>query len=391
MRTKITFFPVDNGDMTLIQLADDERTSLLIDVKIRNAADEDGDDVYDVATALRKKLKVNHNHRPYVDGFMLSHPDLDHCSGLRKHFWLGKADNYEDDDLPLEERRILINELWFSPIVFQRKANIGALVPDAEAFFKEAKRRVDVNKAQISVNATDRIRIFGEAENGEADGLEHLVFPRDASFTGVNSQAASFMKGRVLGPFSAQETEDDEVTLSKNNSSIIINFELMPNMLSERGFNFLSGGDAEVAIWDKVADEYDEQALAYDLLLAPHHCSWRTMSHMSWSDYGEDVVVSPKARSALSHANVGAVIIASSKSISDEDSDPPCIRAQREYESILKGKDGLFRCTGQYPSVNRLEPISLEVKTAGFVLVVSGTAAEAITSERAPRAGADGK
>jgi hypothetical protein len=41
MTTKVTFFPVENGDMTLVRLGDDPGATLLIDCKIRQAADED--------------------------------------------------------------------------------------------------------------------------------------------------------------------------------------------------------------------------------------------------------------------------------------------------------------------------------------------------------------
>ena len=45
MVAKITFFPVDNGDMTLLQLADSNATSLLIDCKIRSSADDSEDEI----------------------------------------------------------------------------------------------------------------------------------------------------------------------------------------------------------------------------------------------------------------------------------------------------------------------------------------------------------
>ena len=35
MPTTVTFFPVDNGDMTLIRLGDVDSTTILIDVNIR--------------------------------------------------------------------------------------------------------------------------------------------------------------------------------------------------------------------------------------------------------------------------------------------------------------------------------------------------------------------
>jgi Cft2 family RNA processing exonuclease len=89
--TTVTYFPVDNGDMTLIALADTAGTKVLIDCNIRDAADDPEDDTRDVAKGLRARLKRDSKKRPYVDAFLLSHPDQDHCRGLEKHFYLGPA------------------------------------------------------------------------------------------------------------------------------------------------------------------------------------------------------------------------------------------------------------------------------------------------------------
>ena len=80
------------------------------DVHIRSAADDPKDDTPDVASALRNRLKYDNNDRPFVDVFMLSHPDQDHCGGLRKHFWLGRPEDYPDDHLKRSEKRIIIRE-----------------------------------------------------------------------------------------------------------------------------------------------------------------------------------------------------------------------------------------------------------------------------------------
>ena len=71
MPTTITFFPVDNGDMTLIKFGDLDATTLLIDINIRQDADDPGKDVRDVAKDLRERLKKDENGRPYVDAFLL--------------------------------------------------------------------------------------------------------------------------------------------------------------------------------------------------------------------------------------------------------------------------------------------------------------------------------
>src|SRR5687767_8680378 len=108
----ITFFPVGNGDMTLIELADDGQTKILIDVNIRGAADDDDDHTFDAAARLRKRVKRDSTGRPYVDAFLLSHPDQDHCNGLRRHFWLRDPSAYPDDHKDDAEKRILIREIW---------------------------------------------------------------------------------------------------------------------------------------------------------------------------------------------------------------------------------------------------------------------------------------
>ena len=65
--------------------------------------------------------------------------------------------------------------------------------------------------------------------------------------------------------------------------------------------------------------------------------------------------MSDKARSALAQAAPGAVIASSSNAILDDDCDPPCIRAKREYLAILKPGLGTFRCVADEPGDDPLE------------------------------------
>src|SRR6266568_3849367 len=144
--TKVTYFPVDNGDMTLISLGDTQGTKVLIDCNIRDAADDPAGDARDVAKDLRARLKRDTKKRPYVDAFLLSHPDQDHCRGLQTHFYLGPPEVYSDDNKPDQEKRISIRELWSSPLVFRRASKSFPLCEDAKAFNAEARRRVKVNR-----------------------------------------------------------------------------------------------------------------------------------------------------------------------------------------------------------------------------------------------------
>ncbi|MCF6251081.1 MAG: metallohydrolase [Methylococcaceae bacterium] len=349
MAAKTTFFPVDNGDMTLIRLADSNSTSLLIDCKIRLSADDPNDLTPDVAKALRDRLQTDANNRPFVDAMLLSHPDEDHCLGLEKNFWLGSLSDYPDDYKPQDEKRIVIRQIWSSAMVFRRASKNHPLCDDAKAFNKEAKRRIEVNKNNnFSVGEGDRILIMGEDEDGKTDDLAPILVKAGEEFAGVNQVASEYLSSLLIAPIGKQD-EELEGKLSKNDSSVIISFRIKSSKYGDSVSWFLSGGDAGVEIWERISDEYSTEDLEYDLLLAPHHCSWRTLSHDSWSENGENAKVSLKARNALGQAKDGAIIVSSSKPVVDDENDPPCIRAKLEYRSIL-GSFGIFRCTGEEPT-----------------------------------------
>lgn len=387
MAAKITFFPVDNGDMTLIRLADENATSLLIDCKIRSSADDPQDSTPNVGKALRDKIKTDEKNRPYVDAMLLSHPDEDHCLGLRNHFWLGSVAGYPDDKKPQNERRIIIRELWSSPMVFRRASKNHVLCEDAKAFNAEAKRRIQVNKdSNFSVGNGDKILIMGEDENGKTDDLQPILIKKGEEFKGINQTATDYITSFLMAPIGKQD-DDSEELLSKNNSSVIIGFRIRHSAFGQSVCKFLCGGDADVNIWERVSDEFTSDDLAYDLLLAPHHCSWRTLSHDSWSDNGENAKVSQKARKALGNSRYGAFIVSSSKPILDDNNDPPCIRAKREYRDIL-GSSGVFKCTGEEPTKSKPAPLEFETTSSGFKLAVTISAAASVASCSPPRAGA---
>ncbi len=111
-------------------------------------------------------------------------------------------------------------------------------------------------------------------------------------------------------------------------------------------------------------------------MIAPHHCSWHSLSYDSWSKCGEDAEGSEPARSALGQALKEARIISSSCEILDDDNDPPCIRAKREYEDILESVGGHFHCLGEGDEVDP------------FVLTINPPAKKAESLLRKPAAAA---
>jgi hypothetical protein len=361
MASAITFFPVGNGDMTLIVLGDEAAARILIDSNIREAADDPNDKTRDVAQDLGSRLKRDSKGRPYVDVFVSSHPDQDHCRGIRNHFYLGDPGAYPDDEKPDNEKRILIRQIWSSPIVYRRASKNHTLTPDARAFNTEAKRRVQVarDKKFTGIQDGDRILILGEDENGKTDDLGPILVKVDEDISSINGIKSSIFKARLLAPLPISEDEFDEEELGKNHSSVILNIELADDASRKTLKKFLTGGDAEVLIWERLWEKHETapKVLEYDLLQTPHHCSWHCLSHDSRSDLGDKAKVSAEAKSALSQIRSGGTIVASSFPIKDDDSDPPCYAAKLEYESITKGAKGEFICTDAYPTESTPAPL----------------------------------
>ena len=357
MVVKASLFKVDNGDMVLFETESGRR--ILVDINIREAADDEDDDTPDVAKQLRKKLDRDEKGRLFVDAFLNTHPDADHIRGLIKHFHLGDPSTWVKAD-----DKIIIREMWSSPIVFRRakaKDEDHVLCADAEAWRDEARRRANRFKKERTAEDGNRILILGEDVDGKTDDLTEILVKVDEVFSKICGAPDTSFEARLLAPMPADDEAEEEV-LTKNNSSVIMRLDLKVSKITCG--RFLLGGDAEVAIWDRIWERNKNwpERLEYDVLIAPHHCSWHSLSYDSWSEKGEDAKVSEPARSALGQALDGALVVASSKTIEDDENDPPCIRAKREYLDILDPVKGEFKCVADSPGD---DPLVLEVTSAG--------------------------
>jgi hypothetical protein len=374
MAAKVSFFSVANGDMTLVKT--DNGKNVLIDLNVRQAADDPDDDTPDVITQLKDRLPKDAEGRHYVDAMLLSHPDQDHCRGLKKHFHLGPLADY-----PKDSGKIVIHEMWSSPIVFRRRQKDHVLCDDAQAWATEARRRVKRFRELGYGPTNERILVLGEDVDGKTDDLGDILVKVDENWTRINGEEDGTFSAELLAPLPAIDDDEEEV-LSKNNSSVISLMQLSSGSIAD-ACRFLSGGDAEVEVWERLWERHSdnaEQRLGYDLLQTPHHCSWHSLSHDSWSEKGEEAEVCEDARNALGQPRDGATIVASCKTIKDDKNDPPCIRAKREYESILEDVDGDFICVADEGN----GPVEFEVKAGGLERVKKAEAARAAATVAAP-------
>ena len=259
MAAKTYHFRVDNGDMTLFEFESGRR--LLVDCDIRAAADDPEHETPNVASQLRERLKRDGAGRLYVDAFLLTHPDEDHCRGLRSHFHLGPLEDWVKSD-----DKIVIREMWSSPIVFRRASTNHNLCEDAKAWNKEARRRVASFRAKRFSADGERILILGRDIDGKTDDLAAILVEVDTEFSKICGASDLTFSARLLAPLPGSD-EDEEDVLSKNDSSVVLNLSLKANYVE--GARYLLGGDAGVAIWEKVWDRNKDlkHVLEYDVLL----------------------------------------------------------------------------------------------------------------------------
>ncbi|MCK6608879.1 MAG: hypothetical protein L6Q46_11375, partial [Flavobacterium sp.] len=151
----IKYYPVCNGDQSLISLAD--KTTILVDCNIRESAKGDDDEkLYDVHEDLLKSIQKDSSGIPFVDVFILTHGDQDHCRGFAKNFYQGDPSKYSDTDK--KNNLIRVDTMWFSPMIAEEFTN-----DDEDAYQQEAERRLELHRKNDSKkdNAGNRIRIIG--------------------------------------------------------------------------------------------------------------------------------------------------------------------------------------------------------------------------------------
>ena len=352
----VKYFPVGNGDMSLITLEDGTR--ILIDCKLTAKSDESTDPkVCDVKKELLSSLpKRNGNY--YVDVFILTHGDRDHCHGFKDNFYQGTppTNKLTGDDQDL----IVMDTMWFSPMIAEQYTN-----DDEDAHQCEAERRLDLHRRNHADKDKpgNRIKIIGYDSNKEYKDLNHLrAVPGDVvtRFSDKDQQTFSIF---IHAPF---KIHLDSPYKDKNSASIVFQARFKAySWRSEFCCLAMFGGDSDHTTWAEILDrtkrfknDVNQQALSWDLFLAPHHCSWSFFNDTS------NEAVQPTSLEALNYAREGALVIASSKKIVNNDDNPPYADAKKEYIKKLSSA-GKFLNTAVELNESAPEPIVFDVTANG--------------------------
>ncbi|MDD3490246.1 MAG: hypothetical protein PHR62_10230 [Paludibacter sp.] len=349
---RIKYYPVENGDTSLITLSDE--TKILIDINITNdSTNEDEEERYDVLRDLLDNELKKSNKKPYVDVFILTHPDNDHCRGFEKYFFQGNPDDYSDKDK--EAELIIINELWYTPRVFE--VYTKELNSDAKILKKEAKRRMDLYKDDPEIANTDgnRIRIIGYTDNKDLKGLEDRIVVPGNLINEFNDDYKDDFSMFIHAPFKDTIDGDDA-----NETSIVFQAKFDVDNEKDACLAFW-GGDAGWRIWEQILEKSNDEDLNWDLFFAPHHCSWTF-----FNDNTEDGKKSPQQSSLdILSKKLGdnPKVIVSSKEIKRNNDNPPSYKAKNQY--VKEVTETNFWVTSTHSDTTPPEPIEFEIKSTG--------------------------
>lgn len=348
-KTIITFYPVGCGDCVLLELENGPK--MMWDCNFRkDAEDDDKSEVYDVLDdLLSNKLTSKKKGLPFLDAFILTHADEDHCRSFADKFYLGDPEKVSDDDKT--GKKILIGELWYSPRVIIE----DEMCDDAKAFKDEAERRMNLYKENPKEADKDgnRIRIIGWVKEDKLEGLENrIVVPRD-EISNVNGKDYNNFRMFIHAPF-----KDEIKDGNRNETSIVMQIRIDCEGKADAG-KIVLAGDSEWPIWEKIVEKSKDDKLAWSLFEAPHHCSWSYFGPDR--DSGE---IKDASNTFLSKKESGAVIVASSKYITRYDSIPPCEKAKNHY--VEKVGEGNFFCTGGDKKDDIPTPVVFELQKNGF-------------------------
>lgn len=350
--TRITFYPVKNGDCNLIEFSDS--VTMMIDCKFRHTAEEENDDYDVIGDLLKNKLTAKKHNVPYLNAFVLTHPDQDHCLGFKSKFLLGiNPEKKEPSKQDIEDKKILIGELWYSPRVFTEHED--ELSEDALAFKEEAERRMKlwIDGDSSRNKPGNRIRIIGYSDVDDLDGIPSgritAAGEEICELDGSDRKAYRFF---IHAPFK-QSIDGD----SRNETSIVFQIRIDSGNTSDAG-KVIFGGDAEWRIWEKIMNKTsDEKYLKWNLLEAPHHCSYTFFADSRDDD--------PEQSSLdfLDKRDGNGYIVSSSKTIKKNSDNPPCQKAKNRYiEHLANQDDDYFKCT-EIEDVQK--PIVFEIRSNG--------------------------
>jgi hypothetical protein len=376
---KIKYYPVANGDTSLITLVDN--STFLIDCNIRECEkDSNGNSIYNVKEDLLKSIQKRNNN-PYLDLFVLSHPDQDHCRGFKKHFFKGDPKDYNETNRKNEE--IIIDEIWVTSLLFTHDQS-----DDANSVRSEVNRRKKIIGTEREKRG-NRLRLIGYDDDEKF--IDVISYTPGNEINQINDITYNNFSFFIHAPFK-KDLITSKAEGDNNSASVVFQarFKDYGYDLDHKTYAIF-GGDADHYRWDKILSiseaNNNSKYLKWDLFLAPHHCSWTYFNDVPYEIEANKTPKDYSLRLLKEYRETNGKIIASCNKIVNEKPNPPHFAAKTEYVKALDSADDFFELA-ILPKELTPEPVEFIITNNGVtkstekakVAITSGGAAGAAST-----------
>lgn len=378
MSTTLTFYPVGNGDSSLIKLQNGRW--ILMDYRHQAQGEDATTPIIDLSKRLREEL--DGAQRNDFDVVAFTHGDEDHVGGSTDFFYLEHSAKHQS------RQRAKIKTLWVPAAMILDKGADATECEECELWRKEARYRLKNNGG---------VRVFSRPRELEAwlktvgltlDSRRHLITDAGQCAPDFNL-AADGVEFFCHSPFVKHCNGGD---LLRNESGLVFNVRFE---VSGRRIQYFAIGDADYTVLEDIVAitevHGNEDRLDWHLYKAPHHCSYKALS----GEKGlRETTPTEGVATLLKRGQTGCYIVASCNPIdedkaAEEQALPPHVQAKRCYTTYLginRGRRVLV--TLEEPNRSAPEPIIFEITALGLQLLGkarSGAATLVTTSP--PRAG----
>jgi len=313
-----------------------------MDLNHLECSEEDDDPHMPIVDKL-VDLLPERDSKPYLSLFVLSHPDQDHCRGFAELL-----------------KRCTIGEIWHSPRIFREYSR--DLCDDAKAFQREVSRRVKKMIASAGiVESGDRVRLIGYDDllsEGEYKGFpkQYLTVPGNVVSKIDHENVGDVFEAFIHAPFK------DDCSGDRNDTSLSMQVTLKNGKHEAAAIFF---GDHCYPIMKRIFERSNAARLAWNILLAPHHCSKKVMY---WKEEGEEEeCLKQNILDAIeAAAKETGYIIASCEPIPKANSvgdNPPHAKAKNRYLEMVPND---FLCTQEHGDGKQAMPIAFEFSDDGI-------------------------
>ena len=185
---------------------------------------------------------------------------------------------------------------------------------DADAIRDEANRRLDLYGTEEFNLDGNRLKIVGYSE--ELKDYNDIIIASGENIPDISEDGVEIF---VLRPVK-RDTDDQDAGVNDCTASFKLTFTI-----NEEAFVAIIGGDITCENWKEVI-KYNPD-LEFDILLAPHHCSWHSVS----TEDTKEGTADEEIEAFLEKSKNKAFVISSSKKIKRNDDNPPSYRAKNVY------------------------------------------------------------